>query len=478
MSIILDIPPTNTVSIPEFVATQTGSHLPSAAAGNRNPSDSFRPLGRLLLLLCVFLLTCLGCSRNAKPAEEPKKDPPAPIKWENARLALPEEWTVLVGTTQPLPEHAARVTSSVTARVVAVLPKRGEKSISEGQEVEQGDVLVELDATQVVANLAKAEAAKQVLLADREVAVLAHKQAALDLKSLQELKKNQTTQAVLVSPVMLEKGALAVDSAQASVSSIDRKLEAADKEVAALNIEKKLYTLTAPRKGRLGRLQVAIGQTLSAGSSVAEILSIDDEIDVLCFASAADARKLQNGQLAKIGDIERDPNVPEGPDGKVVYISDQAEPDTGSVAIKVRFPNKDLKLRASTITRVRILTKPAIPGKQYWVVPETALLEDQEPPAVVIVEGVTVVKNAEGKEEQFGKARRLQVVIGVRDRYLHYVEIVRLEDRDKKWPGGDIEQILFVIAKGQGLQTGDSVKLEEEEEEEPPKPAEKAPEKP
>ena len=95
---------------------------------------------------------------------------------------------------------------------------------------------------------------------------------------------------------MLEKAGLALESAQASVRALDRKLEAADKEEAALKVEIRLYTLTAPRKGRLGRLQVVIGQTLPAGAAVAEVVGIDDEIDVLCFVSAADARKLQVGQ--------------------------------------------------------------------------------------------------------------------------------------------------------------------------------------
>jgi hypothetical protein len=99
-------------------------------------------------------------------------------------------------------------------------------------------------------------------------------------------------------------------------------------------------------------------------------------------------------------------------------------------------------------------------------------MEDQEPPVIVVVEDVATTKNADGKDEQTGKARRLQAVIGRRDRLLNQVEIVRLEDREKKWHG-DLEHTLIVIAKGQGLQTGDTVKLEEEDEEEAPKADEK-----
>src|SRR5205823_12531792 len=135
------------------------------------------------------------------------------------------------------------VTSPVAGRVLEVLPKSGAKEksgtkeIVEGQEVEEGDVLVRLDATAVLANLAKAKAAKKVLMAEREVAAFAVKQAALDLKSLEELKRNQNSQTILVSAVMLEKAALAVEAARAAVSALDRKLEAADEEETALNLE-------------------------------------------------------------------------------------------------------------------------------------------------------------------------------------------------------------------------------------------------
>jgi hypothetical protein len=132
----------------------------------------------------------------------------------------------------------------------------------------------------------------------------------------------------------------------------------------------------------------------------------------------------------------------------------------------VRFPNKDLKLRANAVVRLRVLTKP---GKACWALPESALMEDQDPPGVVVVEDVAVRKNADGKDEQAGTARRLRAVTGVRDRVLRQVEILRLEDPEKKWQG-DLEHALVVVEKGQGLQTGDAVRLEEEEEETPPAP--------
>jgi multidrug efflux pump subunit AcrA (membrane-fusion protein) len=384
-----------------------------------------------------------------------------------------EEWAELVGGTEPLPEHAARVTAHVEGAVLSVLGVAAGKPLVEGQPVQEGDVLVQLEDTVLRNQRGKALAAKKVLEADKKANDYAIKLADLEVRRLQTLKtqdespRNGSVPRVVVSPVELEKAALALEAAKARGKADESKLEAAEEEIAALDRQLKLYTLTAPRKGRLGRLQVVVGDTLHAGTLVAEVVDIEDHIDVLCFVSAADARMLELGQTARVGGLAPDKGPPAGAgaaaadvEGKVEYIADQAEPDTGQFAVKVRFPNRDLKLRANSVVRIRVLIKP---GKACWAVPEAALIEDQNPPSLVVAEDVEVKKNADGKDEQVGAARRLRAVLGVRDRVLRQVEIVRLEDPEKKWKG-DLENALIVVEKGQGLQTGDPVRLEEEDE--------------
>src|SRR5262249_23724609 len=154
------------------------------------------------------------------------------------RQLVLEEWTDLVGTTQPLPDHAARVTAPVEGRVVSVLQGPSGQSVVEGQAIRQGDVLVRLDATVITANRNKAQAAKKVLQADKEVAELAVKQAALEVKRLNELKRQQDAAKgglQLFVPIELEKAEVALESAQAHVRAAERKLESSDQEIAALD---------------------------------------------------------------------------------------------------------------------------------------------------------------------------------------------------------------------------------------------------
>jgi hypothetical protein len=143
-----------------------------------------------------------------------------------------------------------------------------------------------------------------------------------------------------------------------------------------------------------------------------------------------------------------------------VFLAEQAEPDTGNFAVKVRFPNTELKLRGNTTLRLRIQTDP---GKACLTLDESAVMEDQDPPAVIVVEDYKQEKNKDGKEEETGKARKLRVKLGLRDRVLHLVEIVSLDDPEKKWQG-TLDTAKFVVERGRGLRNGDAIKLEVEDE--------------
>lgn len=427
----------------------------------RRPAALLRAGPAVCLVLLFF---CLGCQRAAPPG--PEKAPPAPVVWKTASLNSLEEWTELVGTTTPVPGRVARVSAAVEGRVVSVFGDAGGKGVVEGQRVEKGTVLAQLDTSITQANLAKAEAAREVLREEERQAQLALDLASSEVQRLQKLKEQDNARpsgsgTPLVNAVDIYKASVALKDAESKLKGAQAKLTAGAREEDALRAQLKLLTLTTPIAGRVGRIQVVPVQTLSVCSTVADIVDLDEQIDVLCFVPPGLAKRLQPGQPAFTGPVEKETEAtaPEAA-GQVEYIAEQAEPETGNFAVKVRFDNKDAHLRANRVLRLRILTQP---GKECLSLPEAAVSEDQEVPTVVIVEGIKVEKNDEGKEETVGTARRLQVTLGVRDRILHQVEILGLEDPDKeakvKWQGEAKDQ-QFIVEGGQGLQTGDKVKLD------------------
>jgi RND family efflux transporter MFP subunit len=415
-----------------------------------------------LLWLSVCALTSLGCGGPAKPAEE--KAPPATVKWQGPSLNNLEEWTELIGTTVPLPDRVARVTAPVEGRVLSVLGDAGAKPIVEGERVQAGAVLVQLDPSLIQANLAKAEASQEVLRQEERQAEYAVELAGSEVERLRKLKEEEDRRppdqrTTLVSPVDRLKADYALKDTQSKLKAAKGRLAAGAKEEESLRTQLRLHTLSAPIAGRLGRIQVVRGQTLAVGTLVAELVDIEEQIDVLCFVPPSLVRRLKRGTAARTGGLE---STAAEAMGEVEYIAEQAEPDTGNFAVKIRFSNKDTHLRANTVLRTCVLTQP---GRECLSVPESAVREDEEQSTVVIVQDVKTKTNDDGKEETVGVARRLVAKLGVRDRTLHQVEITRLEDPEKdpakKWQG-DVKDALFVVEKGHGLQTGDAVKLDVE----------------
>jgi hypothetical protein len=234
----------------------------------------------------------------------------------------------------------------------------------------------------------------------------------------------------------LEKVRLALQDAASRQRALTARERALRSDLKSLDVHLDYHKLRAPIAGRLTALQVVPGQTLAVGTVVAEVIDLES-VDVVCPVPRHVAAHLAVGQLARLVPAGHDDHAPV-PEGKVVYVAVQAQPETGSFVVKVRFPNKDLRIRANTLVRVEVQTAP--PAKR-WVIPETAVLEDQEPPAVfVVVEEEAEKPNAKGEKEKVKKAHKLQVEIGIRDRRFDgpsFAELLEHHDKDKN---GTIEK--------------------------------------
>ena len=413
------------------------------------------PVALAALLLPIVLAGC----RPGAPHEE-EAPPEAPVKVEEAKQTVMGEWTDLLGTTQPLPNHSARISAAVEGHVLSVLRDEHGGTIVEGQQVKAGQVVVQLDDSVQRANRTKLEATLHDLEHQEKQASVAIKLAAIDVNSMKELLKGETTPAgSLVSRVDLDKALLRQQDAELKLKAAEAKQEATRGELKALEKQMEFYTLRAPIAGRLSLVQAVPGQTLTPGTVVADVVDLAS-IDVLCYAPPDAVARLVLEQPAKLR-IEQ-PGTSEGKqelEGKVAFVGVQAQPETGNVPVKVRFPNPGLRLRANTIVRVYVLTRPE---KERLTIPEAALMEDLQEPTVVVVEHLETVKDEHGEEKQVGKVRRLEAEIGIRDREHGVVELLGLHDPDthkEVSPAG----LLFVVSGGHGLHKDDKVKLLKEE---------------
>jgi RND family efflux transporter MFP subunit len=404
-------------------------------------------------LFCAGL--ALGCGQESQQAE---KAPPAPVKAVEAKRQPMAQWTDLLGTTQPLPGHAAQVSAVVGGLVQSILTDGKAPALAEGERVTAGHVIVQLDDRVARANRAKAEAGQQELVQQKKQADNAVVQAQRDLQNILKLRSD------LQSPAALAQARLAIENAESKAREAADRQKAGQAALRELDEQLDFYKLRAPISGRLGRVHAQPGQTLAPGATVADIIDLD-EIDVLCFAPPHLATRLAVGQPAELvngdGHAAGDARAPVG---KVVFVAVQAQADTGNFAVKVRFPNRSWRgLRANTVVHLRVETREP---RTLLTIKEAALMEDQQPPAVIVIEDIETKKNDEGKDEKTGKARKLQAVIGIRDRHEQLVELRGLMDPEKKKEVAIEKDMLFVVEGGHGLHDGDAVLLEEEEHEE------------
>jgi multidrug efflux pump subunit AcrA (membrane-fusion protein) len=316
--------------------------------------------------------------------------------------------------------------------------------------------LVRLDSRIAQANLEEAVAVEKQAAADVAQAESGVKLARMKAENLESLHRDRLPIAQsndrgidLVSAAAVREARLTLENAEAQRRAADAKRASADAHVRALRNQLQLYTLRAPISGRLGIMQAVPGQSLVMGATVAEMVDLS-EIDVLCFVPPSQIEHLAVNQPARLLNGDASPI-----DGKLVFISAQADAQTGSIPIKVRFANSASSKRANLLVHIEI---EASPTKERLMLPETALMEDLEPPQVVLIDEIET-KIIEGKEETLGKARRLQATIGIRDRAQHKVELLRLEDPKKKKPIPALIDATFVIEGANGLEDGDEVKV-------------------
>jgi HlyD family secretion protein len=419
-----------------------------------------------ILLLAALAALPLGCSQP-QPEESL---PPAPVQAVNPRALVLGQWIELDGTTQPVPGRAARVSAAVEGRVQSILTGADGKPVHEGQVLHAGDVIARLDSHIIQANRDKLAAALKEMEEQKTQANYAVQLAEIEVQRLQELMRRSATtgaaagQLPLVSPVEVERARLAVQDAQSKQRGAVARQETAAKELKALDEQLTLFVLRAPIGGRLGLVQVMPGQALTVGTPVADVTDLD-EIEALCYVPPSARARLALSQSARFVRTKETGQLELGPaNGKVVFLAPQAQTETGNFAVKLRFPNKDGRLLANTVIRVQAETQPE---KERVTIPETALLEDQDPPAVMVVDKLETKKVQDGgeeKEQKVGVARRLLATVGVRDREWHVVEILALRDPDKKANVPVNEETLFVTKGLNGLRDGDAVRIVEGDE--------------
>ena len=243
--------------------------------------------------------------------------------------------------------HIVDIKSDVTGFLEAIRAK-------DGSSVKQGQVLYEVDKSRSQASYDQSRAS--VLQAEADLA-----QRQRDLERYSNLLKQDA-----ISRQTVDQATTAVKTSEANVAAAKAAMQRAGTDI-------NHSVLRAPVNGKIGIANIRTGDLVTAGQTVINTLVNEDpvyaDIDIPQKRYAEFKKDLDHpGDRQQHYFILQDNGAPYSQEGKVLLINNTVDARTGTVRVRVSFPNKDglLKSGMSAVVLVKYntpQTQLAIPAK-------------------------------------------------------------------------------------------------------------------
>ena len=268
----------------------------------------------ILLFGPLVLLGLASCEKKAKPNTEL---PPTPVSVTEAKKAEAIYYDQYQGTVVAI--NTVELRSEVSGFITGIFFKDGDL-------VTRGKELYEIDRRKYEAAYQQAEANLQS--ADANLV-----KAQKDINRYTMLLKNDAV------------ARQTVDQAQAAYETAKAQVAVAKAGVLSAKTDLSYSIITAPFTGRIGISQVKLGAQVSPGTTLLNTISAENPmgVDVVIDQQGIDRfYKLQKNntdstfklQLSDVGDYYNKP-------GKVLAIDRGVSSGTGTITVRIQFPNED-----------------------------------------------------------------------------------------------------------------------------------------
>jgi membrane fusion protein, multidrug efflux system len=260
--------------------------------------------------------------------------------------------------------EAVEITSKVSNIVTAV-------RFADGQRVQQGQVLVELDSAQARADLAAAEAASA--------------ESASQVKRSRELIDSRVI-------------------SESQFEQLEATMKANDAREAAARSHVDDTVIRAPFSGRVGLRRVSVGSLVSPGTTITtlddlSVIKVDFSVPENFLAGLRDGLKVAATAAAFPGREFT---------GIVTGVDSRIDPVTRSVTVRAALPNPDLSLKPGMFLNVAM----ARDEHDALMVPEAALVPEQSRQFIFIIEDGRATR----REVRIGRRQpgRVEIVDGLK----------------------------------------------------------------
>ena len=310
---------------------------------------------------------------------EQKKTPPTPPVPVNLMTVTTQR--VLYYDKYPSTTVALKqvgLSAQVTGYITAI-------NFTEGTHVRKGQLLYQLDERLYQASVEQARANLRVDSGNL-------KQVQQDADRYLYLQKHNA-----IANQLVDHQLISLQNAKDSINAAQQLLRTAITNLTYANIY-------APFDGTIGISQVRVGNLVSPGTTLLNTISTDDPMAVDFLVNES--------QLPHFEDLQRDKQnkidslftilLPNGQiypyTGKIAIIDRAVDPQTGTITVRLAFPNPQAVLRPGMSTVVRVHNQDAAP---QIVVPSRAVVE-QMGEYFLFVARDTVLK-AQGSADSTGK---------------------------------------------------------------------------
>lgn len=298
-----------------------------------------------ICLSASILYTSCGSKSDAPPPP-----PPAAVEVETVSEGVASYHEEYPGTVTALNEVELR--PQVSGYITGI-------HFKDGQHVNQGQLLYTIDPQAYQAGVSEAQANLAVAKANLNKAQKdADRYIALD-------KKDAIAKQVLDHSLAdLESARMQVKAAEAGVKSVQTNL--------------RYSSIVAPFSGTIGISMVKLGASVSPGSTLLNTISTDDPIAVDFFLDQKDLSTFNTLQTAAGNNqdstfsILLPDNSIYASYGKVASIDRAVDAQTGTIRIRLAFPNADKTLRPGMSATVRLFHNNA---QNAVLIPHKAVTE-------------------------------------------------------------------------------------------------------
>lgn len=346
-----------------------------------------------------------GCRRPADDAEP--GDPvvqPVPVRAAQATITTLRPSIGLIGTIVPIPERTREVSTQVAGQIERV-------AVTEGQSVQAGDVLIQVDARPVEARLAGARAAEQ--RAGATLAKLEHGPRPDEVEAARQTARQlaavtDSLGAKLdalrplhekgdVSGVEFGEAQARFDAAEAESRAAEARLRlleigtrpeeiaearaesaATQADVAAAELAVEFCTIRSSIGGVVVELSVRAGAYVAPADVLATVVDTS-ELFVQARLPSAQFSEVKRGAQA---DVWIMPDVNTALRGSVARLGSQANPDTGDVDILVSINNESGAWVPGLACRLRVWL-PEL--SDALVIPVAAVADRDGTPVVTVI---------------------------------------------------------------------------------------------